>query len=653
MRKIALQTLFISLCFFVIGIAFAQESDSIPKRDWRSSWNDPDAELRPLQIIHGYFGVNKAKWSHPYIAFDHFGDRSIADGMEFLKNDCGLGGVVCNVSSYKYMQDPEEWSNFVEAVRQAKANGLRVWIYDEDRYPSLAAGGLVLKENPDLEAKELVWDPVKKDFVVRRAFEYTHASNNYAYIRRYPSLVNPEAGKAFIRLTHENYKKHLGPDLFDSVEAFFTDEPSTNVLITGLLSDKIREGVRTIDRIDPKKPMLPSIVWEDDFPAIYKKMYGEDLLAVRKSLFSGESKQDQKVRRQFWSMVAKRSIDAYYGQIRDWCKENHKLFSGHGLWEGALYGHVPLDGDKLAVLKTLDIPGMDFLSTNPASCFHGWKDALFPASASWLTGRRKVMTEISDIDTHFNGKPRASLKMMCAAAAWQSIFGITEFTLYYQITDRTPEVYRKYCEFVGRLNAIARDADPVCDAVLLYPVRDLQEEYLPQNERLELKRSSARMRKICQSFDALGKKMIENHSMFLLAEESDMEALLSGKIPHLAAPKTAVIPGGVDLSENLKKTLDLFKQQGGKVYFNEFEGRSPIFPADRSLICGKYRKGREQFYLILNTSERKEYFGHLKIDGDHADLLYPEDGRIIPAEIENHAVKFKIGPWETVIIAVR
>lgn len=644
---------FIFMILFVYTPGKGQESDPQIKADWRSSWESPGVELRPLQIIHGYFGINKSKWAHPYLAFDHFGDRSIAQGMNYLRNHCGLGGVVCNVSSYQYMQDPEEWDHFVEAVRQAKANGLRVWIYDEDRYPSLAAGGLVLKENPDLEAKELAWDPIQNHTLVRRAFEFTHASNNYAYIRRYPSLVNPEAGKAFIRWTHENYKKHLGPDLFDYVEAFFTDEPSTNVLITGLLSDEILKGVRTIDTIDPNKPMLATLVWEDDFPDIYKKMYGEDLLAVRNSLFFGNTEKDRKVRRQFWEMVTRRSIDAYYRPIHNWCAENHTFLSGHGLWEDALYGHTPLDGNKLAILKMFDIPGMDFLSSDPKACFHGWKDALFPASASWLSGHRKVMSEISDINTHFNGQPRASLKMMRAAAAWQSIFGITEFTLYYQITDRTAQDYKEYSEFVGRLNAIVRSSDPVCDAVLLYPIQDLQEEYVPQNKRITLKMTSPRTQKICQSFDKLGRKMIGDHSTFLFAEESDLNPLLAGKIPHLDVPKAVVIPDGVNISPDLKKTLDDFTQKGGKIFYNEFHGKSPISPKDQSLLYGKYRRGKERFHLILNTSERTEYHGHLAVDGDEADLLYPADGRIVRTKIENHSVQLKIGPWETIIIAVR
>lgn len=628
-------------------------ADPISGDERRASWESPGAELRPLQIIHGYFGVNKAKWSHPYLAFDHFKDRSIADGIRFLKNDCGLGGIVCNVSSFNYLTDEEEWGYFIDAVRAAKANGLRVWIYDEDRYPSLSAGGHVLAENPELEAKELVWDAARETFLVRPSFEYTHASNNFAYIRRYPSLVNPEACRAFIRWTHENYKKRLGPELFDYVEAFFTDEPSTNAMNTGLLSDNVRRWVRTTDAVDPEKPRLPMVAWEDDFPAVYQKIYGEDLIARRKSLFQGDAPDDLKTRRQFWSMVAHRSIDAYYGQIQKWCAENHKLSSGHTLWEGSWYYHPPLDGNKLAALKCLDIPGIDFLNTEPNACFYAWKDPMIAASAAWLTGRRKVMTEISDIGTYIGNKPHASLEKMCATAAWQSIFGVTEFTLYYQITDRTPEIYRKYCDYVGRLNAMVRDAEPVCDAVLLYPIGDIQEEYLPSDSKLELKKMSPRMQRICGSSDRLGKEMLAAHAPFMIAEESDMEPLLNGKIPGLLPPKSVVIPDGVHLADELKKTFDDFQKKGGNVFYNSFEGDSPLCPAEKTLLLGKYRRGAERIYLVLNTSEQNEYAGTLKIEGSEAQFFNPADGRIESARIQNETVEITLRPLETVIVSSR
>ena len=62
--------------------------------------------------------------------------------------DRGLGGVVCNVAFQDYLRSEENWKTLARAVAEFAKLGMVVWIYDEQGYPSGAAGGLVLKENP-------------------------------------------------------------------------------------------------------------------------------------------------------------------------------------------------------------------------------------------------------------------------------------------------------------------------------------------------------------------------------------------------------------------------------------------------------------------------------------------------------------------------
>ena len=109
-------------------------------QEWVEQWQDPSATLRPLQIVHGLDLSNQAS---------------------YLRDSCGLGGVVCNVGGENYLNSEEEWSQLVKGVRSMHENNLRVWIYDELGYPSLSAGGLVLEGHPDLESLEMVYDQGK------------------------------------------------------------------------------------------------------------------------------------------------------------------------------------------------------------------------------------------------------------------------------------------------------------------------------------------------------------------------------------------------------------------------------------------------------------------------------------------------------------
>jgi len=98
--------------------------------------------------------------------------------------DRGFGGVVINVAFRKYMEDDTAWDRFVKTVDMAVDLGLRIWIYDEQYYPSGMAGGLALRGHPELEAKVLgclIKDVDSPDAPVRIASPHGHASLKFAF----------------------------------------------------------------------------------------------------------------------------------------------------------------------------------------------------------------------------------------------------------------------------------------------------------------------------------------------------------------------------------------------------------------------------------------------------------------------------------------
>ena len=68
----------------------------------------------------------------------------------------GFGGVVCNVSFDQYLESDAKWQAFTRAVGEAKKAGMALWLYDERGYPSGNAGGLVLRDHPEWEARGLL-----------------------------------------------------------------------------------------------------------------------------------------------------------------------------------------------------------------------------------------------------------------------------------------------------------------------------------------------------------------------------------------------------------------------------------------------------------------------------------------------------------------
>ncbi len=497
------------------SITFSARSGEFLSEEWRADFATPPRAFRPLQIVHG---------------------RDLSDPSEvaYFRDACGLGGLVVNVGGADYIRSQENWDRFCLGVKNLKEAGMRAWIYDEDGYPSLSAGGVVLEGRPDLRALELAYDPEHDPpYYVRDCYEYTHSSNNVFKARRYPNPLNPEATARFIDVTHRRYRAEL-KDLYDYVEAFFTDEPAMMAANLGVIREEdIRSRVPTIDPLDPDKKELAVVSWCDDVEARYQEKYGEELRPNLKSLFEGDSDADRKTRRQFWTLLGELDAERYYAQIQKFCHEdpNGPVASGHTLYEENLIMHVPLDGNKIEVLKKFDLPGMDMLNSDPVAYFYGcWAAAAFPCSAAAFIGNRRVMTEISDFSQQVSGdrKP-VPLDAMEAVAGWQAAFGVTEFTLYYGIKAadyRNEGTHRDYCRFVGRLNAVLRDATPDRPILLYYPIEEMQEEFRPYNGSLtDLSKQSERCQQIFNSFNTLGAGLSRIQTSFYVIDRKTLKSL--------------------------------------------------------------------------------------------------------------------------------
>ncbi|HNW58885.1 MAG TPA: hypothetical protein PKI62_04370 [bacterium] len=660
-------TLLLTVLLPAALLARGGQGDLLPE-SWRRAWETPPAECRPLQIVHG---------------------ADIRDQSRYYKESCGLGGVVCNVPfGDTYLRSAAEWQIFVEGVRAMLDNGLRVWIYDEDGYPSLAAGGGVLQADPSLQSLEMVYDRENPQhpFQVRPCYEFTHASNNFYAARKYPNPLDPRSTQQFIALTHQAYRDHLGPELFGRIEAFFSDEPSMMGLNLGQLRESVRKNVRVIDPLDPGKKNLPMISWAADLPERYRERYGQDLMAVISSLFSGDAEEDRVVRQQFWSLLADLDYRFYYKAIQEWLRTarlEHQgqgpVASGHGLREENPLCHVPLDGNKLLVSRGFDIPGLDQLSSDPAIwAEEAWMAVAFPASAAALQGQRRVMCEMSDFDQTIHGRAPANLAHMQAAAAWQMAFGVTDFNLYYTIVPgqeypyRGEKEYQAYCTFVGRVNALLKPARPLRRVVLYYPIYDLQREYHPVAEKMDRTTQNERAVRLESSFTRWGGDLLQAQIPFTLADAASLEkaaVTAKGSLRLGDSEYSALVfPEGITLPGPLRQLVDQSRAAGVAVVLMPDSLRSPapgallqqtgrpaaLSPADSTIAYGEFEREGRRIFILVNTGNAP-YTGELRVErGRHAIVLDPAAGGLGEEQpIRHHAVPVQLPPLATRLLVTQ
>jgi hypothetical protein len=312
-----------------------------------------------------------------------------------------------------------------------------------------------------------------------------------------------------------------------------------------------------------------------------------------------------------------------------------------------LIHHPALEGNSLKVLRRMDIPGLDLLTSWPEAAIHsGWMTATLPASAALFNGGRRVMTEVSDFSETMAGKAPASVEDMCATAAWQAAFGVTEFTLYYDRGRRTAAEYNAYNTFVGRLNALLREARPAPRVLLYYPIDYVWTEYKPVAGKLTAQSQSPRLRRIADSFMDLGRRMTRRQIPFALAEYGVLgDARVEGSqlrigdhrfravvLPAETQAPLAVVrhfemEGGCVLREKAGEKLDLspLDSLNAGVRLNK--------PAER-LVAGRFTRDGRELILIVNIGT--EALDRMLLVSDAAKWVVadPATGETGPARVE-------------------
>jgi len=302
----------------------------------------------------------------------------------------------------------------------------------------------------------------------------------------------------------------------------------------------------------------------------------------------------------------------------------------------------------------------------------------FPNSSATLNGQRRVMCEMSDFDQTLNGKGPVDVQHMQAATAWQMAFGVTDFNLYYTTTygdkypNRREPAYKEYCNFVGRINSIVKEATPIRQTLLYYPIYDLQREYIPTAEKMSWRTQSGLTKTIEFSFRDLGANLLKAQTQFVLVDYLTIEKAIVnsngtiqiGNIQY----SSLVFPKGITLPASIGSSLEQAKNKGLKiVYASDYtETPSPeqlallvasdekLIPAGESIAFGKFMRDGLEIYMMTNTGDQN-YTGKFNVQkGKRYVELDPQTGKISDElKLANLLIPVSLAPLQTRLFIIR
>lgn len=525
--------------------------------------------------------------------------------IEYLKK-MGFGGF--HMHSRTGMATPylsDEFMGLVkECVEKARNENMLAWLYDEDRWPSGAAGGLVTK-NVEYRARHLLFTPrpYDKDRLAQGnsvsasvgqrmengrllAKYYVELDENgclkqykmlsdgetgenvwYAYLelsgesswfnnQTYVNTLDKKAIDEFIRITYETYKKSVGGDFGGIVPAIFTDEPQFT-------------HKTTLDYANAKKDVC--LPWTDDLPQTYAHAYNDDLLAFLPELiWELPDNRVSLTRYRYHDHIAQRFADAFSYNCGSWCRENNLMLTGHMMEEPTLSSQTAALGEAMRSYQGFDIPGIDMLCD-----WREYTTAKQAQSAVHQYGREAMLSELYgvtnwdfDFRNHkLQGDWQAALGVTVRVPhlSWVSMAGEAKRDYPASINYQSPwhEEYALIEDHFARVNTAMTRGKPLVNVGVIHPVESYWLHWGPYEQTADIREQME------SNFSNITAWLIFNHIDF----DFICESLLPQQCERGGAPlkvgamryDTIIIPGCETLRSTTAERLKPFLEQGGRV----------------------------------------------------------------------------------------
>ncbi len=439
---------------------------------------------------------------------------------------------------------------------------------------------------------------------VRGAFP--HEESGHATAPAAGDILNPEAVDCFIRLTHDQYHKHLGEFFGTTIIALFTDEPA----IFGKGAQRPKQAM----------PYTPGLLnW-------LQQCWNFDPRPWLPALWTDYGPQTKAFRRRFTTAIQDRLHQVFYRAQSQWCQR-------HGI---ALTGH-PSGSNELSALRFFQLPGQDMV----------WRWVL-PNDDTALEGAHSVAPKAATSGARMEDRQRI-LTEVCGAYGWQLSLDEVKWLFDWHLV-RGNNLINPHAFFYSIRHRRAWESEPDMG---------LHNNWWPYFPRLA--RYTARLchllhggEQIC-SVAILGdgnalpwqgaKQLLQNQIDFLYI---DAQAVAVGRVEEgrllvgQQAYRAVLLEDAPPLSEGAQNTLDAFVEAGGQILEFAPDANLPqqldqylprdlcLDPAHSDLRFIHYRKEGIDYYLLVNEGEDPIATTVEVAAGGQVEIWDPLEGTTLP-----------------------
>jgi hypothetical protein len=485
-----------------------------------------------------------------------------------------------------------EWFECVSAcIAKARELGMKAYLYDEDRWPSGAAGGAVTRDKPDFRmhvlqacrpGRQVEGSEPLATFAVKTGTDDrlisarpvaagaggddemffsvgTFSPSGWHNDGTYVDTMNGDAVDEFIALTHQAYADRYGKDFGGLIPAIFTDEPN--------YYHPYHNGVGGEER----NLFAP---WTPELPREFIKRRGYDLRDHLPEVFFAPAGGFSKARHDYHQTMAELFVEAFTARIGRWCDKYGLALTGHLLGEGGLRQQIGVVGSCMPHYVHMQWPGIDILTDQA--------DELLTAkqcsSVAAQFGKRRVLSELygcTGWDWPLSGHKfigdwqlAAGVNLRCPHLTHYSLAGGGKRDYPASIFKHSPwwKYYRGVEDYFSRLCFMLTCGRPLRDVLVIHPIESGWGVY-----RHGATKQSRALGELDDGLRKVIYALAGRHWDFDLADESILaehgraagSTVAVGEMTY----KAVVVPPCLTLRATTVELLERFAAAGGKLLF--------------------------------------------------------------------------------------